>query len=403
MTSIIYVDAVNGSDKNTGLSGDAPVRSLAAANALLTDGAQLLLHAGQTWSETLWLRTSNVTVGAYGTGANPLIDGGGARHGIVVQSSGVTVNSIDVSHAWNGIYVTGTGASVTIHGGVYDGNGTGLVAGGGGVFTLVDGSICKNSTLKLGAGDGIQVSEDASAGLHTFINVQCYGNEKQGLNFKIGRADVSNGVFEHNGETGVLGQVNASYMNLNNNNISYNNTANNGTFNLGLENSVEVHSTGNVYADPTPGSLAYNNINMSGATKFYSTGDTFIESSSMTTNFGSSIRIHTEGNASVVEVHSPVFQVSHAWGWFIDAYGATGSKVSAYDTDFSVLPDTEYRAPDGSTPDLFVTASTTTTTPTTPTPIVDLTLNGASTADVLTGAAGNDTLDGKAGADKLYG
>ncbi len=150
------------------------------------------------------------------------------------------------------------------------------------MLTLVNGSVCRNSTLALGAGDGIQVSEDASAGLHVFKNVQAYGNAKQGLN--------------------------------------------------------------------------------------------------------------------LVDVRSPVLQISHAWGWFIDAYGAAGAKVSAYDVDFSVLPVTEYRTPDGSTPDLFVG-----TTSTMPDTFLNQNLNGTSVSESLTGASGNDTLDGKAGDDKLYG
>lgn len=394
--SIIYVDNVNGNDRNDGSSPDLAVKSLSAASNLLTTGSELLLHAGQVWNEALWVNKSGVTISSYGDGANPLIDGGGVRHGIIIQSSDVVVRSIDVSHAVNGVYVTGANASASIYGGVYDGNGTGIVAGGGGLLKLVDGSKCINGTLSLGAGDGIQVSEDASAGLHTFVNVVCLYNEKQGLNFKIGSASVSNSRFEHNGETGVLGQVNAQSMTLTSNSISYNNTANNGTFNLGLENFVEIHSSNNVFADPKSGSLADANVHMSGATKFYSVSDTFIESTAVT-NFVASIRIATASNSSLVDVQNPVLQIAHTGGYFLDAYGATGAGITLTGADFSTVTSTPYRAADGTVQDPGVLSTTSTTLS------ADLDLTGTTGADTLIGGVGADTLSGLAGNDTLRG
>lgn len=344
MTQMIYVDALNGSDENSGGSPDAALASLAAAKNALADGAQLFLHAGQQWNESLWIRQPNVTVSSYGEGADPLIDGGGVRHGVIVQAAGVTIDSIDVSHARIGVYVT-DGGTASVHGGVYYGNGTGIVADWGAALTLVDGSICKNSTLRLGAGDGIQVSEDAAATLYTIRNVQCLDNDKQGLNFKMGDADVSGGTFEGNGETGIVGQVHAGHMNLTGNIIAHNNAGDRGTFNLGLENGVEVRSTNNVYADPTTGWLACSNINISGEANLYSVDDTFIESAALT-NFVATIGTHTTSASSVLDVLNPTVEVDHSGGRFIDAYGAV-SNVSVANADLTSCQYAEYRGPTG--------------------------------------------------------
>lgn len=235
------------------------------------------------------------------------------------------------------------------------------------------------------------------AGLHTFVNVVCVNNQMQGLNFKIGSADVSNSRFEYNGETGVLGQVNASAMTLTSNSISYNNVSNNGTFNLGLENFVQIKSTGNVYADPHSGTLTDANVNLSGATKFYSVNDTYSESAAVT-NFLGSIRVNTVANASVVDVQTPVLQIAHTGGYVIDAYGATGAKISLSGADTSGVSSGVYRAADGSVPAVGGDFSTDTTNV-----VTDLNLVGTSGADTLLGGAGADVLSGLGGNDVLRG
>jgi hypothetical protein len=76
-----YVDATAGSDSNAGTSPAAPWKSLAKVNrTTFQAGDQVLLKAGQVWSGLLWPKGSGVagnpiTLGAYGTGARPRIDG----------------------------------------------------------------------------------------------------------------------------------------------------------------------------------------------------------------------------------------------------------------------------------------------------------------------------------------
>ncbi len=77
-----YVDATNGSDSNNGLSPTSAWRTLAKVRSRTYGaGDQILLKRGETWREQLRScmapghRGRPITVGAYGTGAKPLILG----------------------------------------------------------------------------------------------------------------------------------------------------------------------------------------------------------------------------------------------------------------------------------------------------------------------------------------
>ncbi|HWD60911.1 MAG TPA: hypothetical protein VG369_00320, partial [Humibacter sp.] len=79
-----YVDSQLGSDSNQGTSSSAPWKSLAKVNATtFRAGDRILLADGSEWSgTTLWPKgsgdaTANVTIGDYGSGAQPRVDGAG--------------------------------------------------------------------------------------------------------------------------------------------------------------------------------------------------------------------------------------------------------------------------------------------------------------------------------------
>jgi hypothetical protein len=69
----VYIDAVNGNDANDG-SLNAPVRTVVGANRIGTGGTNVLFKRGQTHtiSSTLYIGVNGV-VGAYGSGANPVL------------------------------------------------------------------------------------------------------------------------------------------------------------------------------------------------------------------------------------------------------------------------------------------------------------------------------------------
>src|SRR4051812_45427688 len=80
--AVYYVDSVSGSDVQSGLSASSAWNTLSrAALAPLAPGDYVLLKRGGIWHEPLVVSSSGapdlpINIGAYGSGATPLIDGG---------------------------------------------------------------------------------------------------------------------------------------------------------------------------------------------------------------------------------------------------------------------------------------------------------------------------------------
>ncbi len=115
-----YVDDVGGSDSNAGTSQAAAWKTLAKVNTMtFTQGDQILLRAGGQWIEQLKPKGSGVsgnpiTIGAYGDGPRPIVDGrnvpGGGAGGAAVLLHNVshwTVTGLEVTND-NGINNVGT-------------------------------------------------------------------------------------------------------------------------------------------------------------------------------------------------------------------------------------------------------------------------------------------------------
>ncbi len=98
----IYVNGDTGSDSNSG-SASAPLKTAAAASALVGNGTELLFARGQTYPLTaaIQLKYSNVLVGAYGSGSDPVMDYvGGDSNSVIFTTNGsnaVAVTIEDVS------------------------------------------------------------------------------------------------------------------------------------------------------------------------------------------------------------------------------------------------------------------------------------------------------------------
>jgi parallel beta-helix repeat protein len=106
-----YVDATGGSDGNAGTSPAAAWQTLAKVNSMtFSAGDQILLRAGQKWVEQLKPKGSGVsgnpiTIGAYGDGPRPIVDGknvaGGGAGGaaVLLQNVGYwTVSGLEVTN-----------------------------------------------------------------------------------------------------------------------------------------------------------------------------------------------------------------------------------------------------------------------------------------------------------------
>jgi hypothetical protein len=69
-----YVDSSRANDTGDGLTAATAKKTIAAAQALLSAGKRLGLAKGSSWREQLTISNTGVTVGAYGSGADPILD-----------------------------------------------------------------------------------------------------------------------------------------------------------------------------------------------------------------------------------------------------------------------------------------------------------------------------------------
>ena len=263
----------------------------------------------------------------------------GGHHGILIQSSGSgTITDCSAYDCrGNGLYLYSGSTYWTITNGTFARNGTGIVAGTGSHFASVTGVTCRDSiydSLGSGAGDGIQVSQDAAVADYQIQQSTCTGNAKAGVNLKIGNHVVSSCNLSSNGEPGLLVQQNVVLATVSNSTIRGNNTANNGCMNLAIEDTCEVRSSGNLYHAPTNGSNTNVNVNMTGACKFVSTCDYFVETSANTNCLGS-IRANTGSNSAVLTVRHGSFYSAVADGHrVIDARGAMSLALTVQNCAF---------------------------------------------------------------------
>ena len=100
-----YVSSATGSDSNDGCSTTTPWQSLANVNATtFAAGNQLLFAKGGSWSGELKLLGSGasgnpIVVSSYGSGAAPIIAGGGAAAAIaLVNEQYVTIQNLEITN-----------------------------------------------------------------------------------------------------------------------------------------------------------------------------------------------------------------------------------------------------------------------------------------------------------------
>ena len=115
-----FVDFTGGNDSNNGRSPGTAWKTVAKVNAAtFHPGAVILFKRGETWdisaAAALTVPRSNLTFAAYGTGANPIIDGGDAVNCIVTSSvSDITFRDMHVTQGLDfGFYNVGaSGVSI---------------------------------------------------------------------------------------------------------------------------------------------------------------------------------------------------------------------------------------------------------------------------------------------------
>lgn len=134
--AVVHVDSAAGSDLNPGTEA-LPLRTVAAANGLLGSGATLLFRAGRIYplhsdgGMPLLLLQPGITVGRYGTGADPVLDGQDMIPAAVVYgASGVTVADVTLLNGPNQtcMFAAGHVSNLTAHRVLFQGGLNGLDA-----------------------------------------------------------------------------------------------------------------------------------------------------------------------------------------------------------------------------------------------------------------------------------
>ncbi|HXM97365.1 MAG TPA: right-handed parallel beta-helix repeat-containing protein [Candidatus Dormibacteraeota bacterium] len=115
---IFYVDSRDGDDANAGSSSEASWKTLGKVNATtFQPGDRILLKSSSVWSGQLWPKGSGVegkpiTVGMYGGGVKPVINGGG------LFEDAVLLNNQEYWEIEN-LEVTNTGTTPAVRRGVH--------------------------------------------------------------------------------------------------------------------------------------------------------------------------------------------------------------------------------------------------------------------------------------------
>ena len=107
----IYVDSIHGSDKNSGLSTESPIKTWDKVVKLIGPNTDLLFHAGETFpvDQSMSLPYQNVLVGSYGSGTNPvLLRGAGVGTSILSlfnNSSNIIIQNLTLDSIWKPVGV----------------------------------------------------------------------------------------------------------------------------------------------------------------------------------------------------------------------------------------------------------------------------------------------------------
>lgn len=242
-----YIDPA-GNDSNSGTSPATPWQSLGKVNGtVFQPGDNVLFKRGGTWTGTLspqgsGTSTSQITLGAYGTGAKPLINGNGNWAVITLSSQSYwTIDGFEVTNpasndsSRSGIRVDWSGSGTMrginiLNNDVHDVRGIKNVNDGGrnngGIFFWInepgkaDGVLIQGNTVKTIYGQGIAFNAEAEymGGGMNYAN--CSPNVIARGNTVISTSGdgilmlgTDNELVEHN-EVGYVGQLSDSGNNI---------------------------------------------------------------------------------------------------------------------------------------------------------------------------------------------
>ncbi|AWJ94082.1 hypothetical protein Sp245p_30225 (plasmid) [Azospirillum baldaniorum] len=139
-SQIYYVDATNGSDSNSGHDANQAWKSLDKVNSTnFAAGSLVLFERGETWHDSLLASTSGtsdkpIIYGAYGTGANPVIEAAsGSSYAVSLNNKdNITFDSLTMKGSGDaGLLLNGGADNVKVtNSQIVDNHGSGVVISG---------------------------------------------------------------------------------------------------------------------------------------------------------------------------------------------------------------------------------------------------------------------------------
>jgi parallel beta-helix repeat protein len=179
-----YVDSGAGNDGNSGTSETAAWRSLSKASSFaLSPGDRLLFKRDGSWSGTLTISESGtagnpVVIGAYGSGALPVIQGGGDC--VIVSGTQIVVSQLQVSNCgWAGVKFPSGSRFNRVESSLITGNVAGVYVSSGASDNQVIGNTIRDNTKMSvndpgGSGDsgafGVLLNGDRTEVAHNTIS-----------------------------------------------------------------------------------------------------------------------------------------------------------------------------------------------------------------------------------------
>lgn len=182
-----YVDFIGGSNSAAGTSSTTAWKNLWKVNlASFSPGDYILLKRGSSWNEKLTIPSAGtsglpITVDAYGSGANPIIDGTGytlsSGTGLVtINQSYITLNNIEIRKSQlDGVNVTADGFSIS-GSSIHDNQLNGIATWNASKILMRSSSMYNNSIDTGSSYAGIQINGNATLSSITIENCSVHSN-----------------------------------------------------------------------------------------------------------------------------------------------------------------------------------------------------------------------------------
>ena len=307
-----YVDATTGSDSDTGLTEDLAWQTLAkVTGASFIPGDSILFKKGETWSGGLAISSSGtpgnmITYGAYGSGADPIIDRTGGNYAVNLTSkSYVRIEGLKLQNATLGqiLIYNNSVSNIEIDSVTTSGGNRGIY-----LLNDMDNITISNSTLTNHTSDAISV-EGVQSNL-TFTNVTTTDTVRGiYLSGTLSTVAINSSTFSGLSSYGIEINLNQTVTNLDINDSHFDN------------DSMGIYSRGTI-AGMTIDDSFFNSNSASGITLVAGAGmtveDVTINNTEIDDNSSTGINFAgTSGSHSNVSILNSTISNNNGYGFYV--------------------------------------------------------------------------------------